>query len=176
MLDSRAVKMRADEDRHQFQGHPDRKSREAHVFREHVDVGPKDTALRARTGTRARDGERGPVPAHATRWTHERAAARAAERVWRDPETQRRLRAQMKLLHQGDPPSSLRVVRYLPLREAVGSNWRRYVAGHTAGSGGLRESRFTEHSVVKAVWKMDDDRKWYLQTCYPQVQARPDQG
>jgi hypothetical protein len=144
-----------------------------HTFREHVDVGPSDTARRARTGERARGGSDRPPPRHATRWTNERAAARSAERLWRSPQARAQLAVQMDRLRNGAPVPAMRISVRMPLNEALGGDWRKHVAGHTAGSGGLRESHFTERSVAVATWRMNADGKWYLRTCYPEVTPRP---
>jgi hypothetical protein len=160
--DTRAEKMRANEKRNG-----------GHTFREHVDVGPADTAQRARIGKRARGGIDTRNIRDATRWTSERAAARAAERLWRDPQTQRRLASEMARYRAGAPVASMHVGARMPLHDAVGGNWRKHVAGHSVTSRGMVESRFTERSQAVGHWLMNDQGQWYLDTCFPQVTPPP---
>ncbi|GAB3171921.1 hypothetical protein FHX75_1596 [Micromonospora palomenae] len=154
--ESRARSMRADELRNG-----------GHTFREHVDVGPADTERRVRTGINARGVASLRIPEHATRWTSDRAVARAAEQVWRSPEAQRAVAEQNRARPHGGSPTTMGFTARISLPEALGPNWRSMVAGHSRSPDGIRTARFTDRSEAVAVWRMNDEGKWYLRTCYP---------
>lgn len=151
-LKERRVKLRAEE--------------RGHTFERHVDIGPAGTQARAQRLLT----ERGPVRqqhADATRWTSDYALARAVDGVERSPEYRTRMTAAEQALSRGEPPQLIRPVVRLPLRDAVGPDWRNAVAGHRADATGVRPIRFPETAQVVAVYRAKPGGGWYIHTCYP---------
>ncbi len=127
-----------------------------HAFRRHVDVGPAETRARAAQSR-----------SDATRWTHETHLARAVGGVERSQEYRRSMAEAEAALRRGQPPQTVRPVVRIPLRQAIGADWSRAVAGHTADRNGVRMTRFTPQAQVVAVYRARPGGGWYLHTCYP---------
>ncbi|MDS0132739.1 MULTISPECIES: hypothetical protein [unclassified Amycolatopsis] len=138
-----------------------------HAFRRHVDVGPAETRARAQRALVDNPGGRAHFRSNATRWTHETHLARAVGGVERSQEYRRSMAEAEAALRRGQPPQTVRPVVRIPLRQAIGADWSRAVAGHTADRNGVRMTRFTPQAQVVAVYRARPGGGWYLHTCYP---------
>jgi hypothetical protein len=160
-LRDRAAQLRADELRHT-----------GHTFSRHVDVGPTQTEQRARQTFADRNGRDRHGVAYATRWTSDRALARAVDGVERSRAHRTKIADGEAALQRGEPPATIRPVVRVPLREALGSAWRSEVAGHQADARGARPVRFADDAEVVAVYRARPGGGWRLHTCYPVPSVR----
>ncbi|HEX5407643.1 MAG TPA: hypothetical protein VFX16_35685 [Pseudonocardiaceae bacterium] len=151
-LRERAARLRADEG---IYG--------GHTFRTHVDVGPAETHARALRDFDKRPGRHQP----ATRWTSEQALARAVDSVERSRRYRTKIVSAEADLRRGEPMQTVRPVVRIPLRDALGPDWRSGVAGHRADAGGVRPIRFTDSAEVVVVYRARPGGIWRLHTCYP---------
>jgi hypothetical protein len=150
----RAVQLRADESRYG-----------GHAFLTHVDVGPAQTARRALE--RYQNPKNRQSYGDATRWTADRALARAVMAVERTKEYRDRTAAAQAALDRGQPASLTRPVVRVAARDALGPDWRQHVAGHRADANGTRPMRFEDDAMVIAVYQPRPGGGWVLHTCYP---------
>jgi hypothetical protein len=138
-----------------------------HAFARHVDVGPAETRARAQRALVDPATGRAHLRSDATRWTAEVHFARAVDSVERSQEYRNRIAQAEAALRRGEPPQTVRPVVRIPLRQALGADWSRAVAGHTADPTGVRTSRFTSRAEVVAVYRARPNGGWFLHTCYP---------
>lgn len=145
-----------------------------HAFCRHVDVSRADTYRRASVEYSTRDGRGRNHPTNATRWTNERALARAVDRVERSQQYIDRSQAKARQLSRGDAPETVRFSVRLPLAQALGPRWHQEVEGHTADGTGVRRARFNPSSEVVAVFRATTATGgWTLHTCYPTTGVQP---
>lgn len=138
-----------------------------HAFKTHVDVGPADTRVRAQSALPDPRTARAHLRSDATRWTADVHLARATDSVERSKAYRDQMTQADAALRRGQPPQTVRVVVRMPLRQALGADWSRAVAGHTADPSGVRPTRFTPRAQVVAVYRARPNGGWFLYTCYP---------
>lgn len=138
-----------------------------HTFGRHVDVGPAYTWARVQRELVDRTTGLSHFRSDATRWTSEVYLARAVDGIERSTEYRRSMAASETELRRGQPPPTVRPLVRVPLRQAIGADWSRAVAGHTADPAGIRMTRFGPRAAVVAVYRARPGGGWYLHTCYP---------
>ncbi|HUY49643.1 MAG TPA: hypothetical protein VMV92_28665 [Streptosporangiaceae bacterium] len=133
-----------------------------HTFREHVDVTDEQLGRRAAKGMNTRGRQEPLPPAHATRWQSKEAMAVAAYALRHSDEYRHHLAAAEK-----SAKSRFRTQR--PLAEVLGPAWRTDVYGHSNESHGQLPSQWRPDSQAVAIWQKQDNGRWHLYTCYPEV-------
>ena len=163
--DAAEIKRRAELSRQKEKEHP----RWGHSFREHVDVTRQELQRRAEKGINARGQREDAIPEDATRWQSDAPSVITADRLWRTPEAQRVRNEIDARLRAGLPARQSFTVR-AQLSQVLGPNWRDEVYGRSRVSQGLQASQWRADSQAVAVFrKQTSDGRWYLHTCYPQV-------
>lgn len=135
-----------------------------HTFREHVNVTDEQLTRRAVTGINARGDQDWLAPRHATRWQSKEAMAVAAYRLRTSDEYRLRHAAAER-----DGMTRFRTQR--PLADVLGAGWRADVYGRSRESSGRWPSRWHRDSQAVAIWQKQDDGRWHLYTCYPEVDS-----
>lgn len=105
-------------------------------------------------------------PTHSTAFTSARAFVVAENAAWFEAAYVRAALTQRVLLDE-IPLIEARASIEIPVRAALGPDWRRHVVGWTGQSRGRRRTEFPDTTVVYAAWRMDGSRRWYNHTCYP---------
>lgn len=140
------------------QEHPDW----AHTFREHVSVTDAQLVTRAATGVNARGLRELRPPEHATRWQSQDAMVLAADRLRRSAEFRDRQA-------YAERTGQVRIRTDHPLAAVLGPGWRSDVYGRSRESAGAAPSRWRPDSQAVAIWQKQEDGRWHLYTCYPEV-------
>jgi hypothetical protein len=138
-----------------------------HAFARHVDIGPAETRARAQRALLDPTTARVHFRSDATRWTADVHLTRAVGGVERSQEYRDRITQAEAALRRGEPPQTVRLVVRIPLRQALGTDWSRAVAGHSADPTGVRMTRFSPQAAVVAVYRARPNGGWFLHTCYP---------
>ena len=141
-----------------------------HAFTEHRDVTVRQLDRRVTSGVNAR-GRREKVPVRdATRWHSDDALIRTADAAWRSDAGRAARERQERKYRAGQlQRSEMKFTATVPLRDALGPEWRVQVEGRsvTAVAGASRPTRFPDGTRGFACWRMGEDGRWYLVTCFP---------